>query len=149
MSQPWSMKSRASQSSSSGWRGRRALAAEVLGRGDEAAAEEVGPQPVDEDAGRERMVGGGEPAGQAEAIARGVCGERREHLGERVAADAVRVASSGRRRPRAGGYRSAAARAVRPSRCTSCIASSAATNCWRATRSAAAASRAGASYAEK
>ena len=91
MSQPWSMKSRASQSSSSGWVGRCALLPEVFGRGDEAAAEEIRPQPVDEHAGSERMVRIGQPLGQPQAIARRVFREWNQEFGERVAADAVGV----------------------------------------------------------
>ena len=39
-----------------------AVGAEVVGRGDDSAAEVVLPEPVDDDAGRQRLVGPGEPA---------------------------------------------------------------------------------------
>ena len=65
-SQPRSTNSTASQSSSSGCDGQLALRADVVERPREAAAEEVVPEPVDDDPGRLRVVGPGQPAGQVE-----------------------------------------------------------------------------------
>ena len=68
--QSCSTSSTASQSSSSGWVGGSPCGAEVVGRGDEAAAEMVLPEAVDDDAGGERMVGPRQPLGQVEAAER-------------------------------------------------------------------------------
>ena len=54
------------------------LAAEVLLRRHQAAAEVHPPDPVDGDAGGERVAAIGQPAGQAEAIARRIGGERQQ-----------------------------------------------------------------------
>jgi hypothetical protein len=54
-------------------RGRLALAAEILRRGNKPTTEEELPEAVDRDAGRQRIAVVGEPAGQPEAIARVLC----------------------------------------------------------------------------
>ena len=66
-------------------RGRFAHLAEVLERGDDAAAEVLLPEPVDDDPGGERVVGRGDPARQGEAPARGAPVGPRD-LGGRIAA---------------------------------------------------------------
>ena len=53
-------------------RGRFALVAEVLERGDESAAEEGLPLTVHGDAGRQRVLGREEPAGESQAVGRGI-----------------------------------------------------------------------------
>ena len=57
-----------------GMRGRVADDAEIAGRGDDAAAEMVLPEPIDDDACRQGMIGAGEPCGQLGAAAGGGAG---------------------------------------------------------------------------
>ena len=64
------MNSTASQSSSSGCVGEFALRAEIFEALDDAAAEDQLPQPIDEDAGRQRVLAAGDPAGQIEPCRR-------------------------------------------------------------------------------
>ena len=78
MSQPVRTYSRASQSSSSGWLGEVALRAEILLGLHQPDAEELRPEPVDGDPGRERVLRVDEPRRQAEPVARGPLGERVE-----------------------------------------------------------------------
>ena len=66
-------------------RRRFAHLAEVLERGDDAAAEVVLPDAIDDDPGGERVVGRGDPLGQREAPARGASVGPR-NLGRRIAA---------------------------------------------------------------
>ena len=75
------MKSRASQSSSSGWDGRSPCEPKFSEVADQAAAEEVLPHPVHLHSGGERMIRCGEPAREAEAVARLVGGKRRQRGG--------------------------------------------------------------------
>ncbi len=81
MSQLWSMKSTASQSSSSGCVGYCALRAEVGGGGDDAGAEEDLPESVHFDAGGERVAAHGDPFGEAEAVGGGAGRQRRQDGG--------------------------------------------------------------------
>ena len=72
-SQPCSTKSTASQSSKFGMGRPRSLVAEVAGGLDDAAAEDHLPEAVHGDAGGERMVRAGDPAGEIEAGRRSRC----------------------------------------------------------------------------
>ena len=58
--------------------GRLALRAEILGRLDDSRAEELEPEPIDGHASRQRVVGGDQPLGQAQAIDRGARRKRRQ-----------------------------------------------------------------------
>ena len=91
----------ASQSSSSGWVGSRPWLPKSSGVAHEAAAEVHAPDAIDDDAGRERVLAIGEPAGEAEAIARLVRGERRQ-AARRLARDDVarRVVGAARQQVR-------------------------------------------------
>ena len=53
-----------------GMRGKLAADAEVAGRADQAGAEDLLPEPVDRDAGRQRVLGPEQPLRQAEPVAR-------------------------------------------------------------------------------
>ena len=64
--QPFSTNSTASQSSNSGCVGRLAHDAEIAGRGDDADAEMVLPETIDDDAGRQRVVLPRQPSASAE-----------------------------------------------------------------------------------
>ena len=67
--QPDSTNRAASQSSKRGVRRPLAALAEIVGRADQALAEMVLPDPVDHDAGRQRVVGARQPVGQFEPAA--------------------------------------------------------------------------------
>ena len=56
-----------------------ALETEVFGSGDEAGAEEGGPDAIDGDAGGEWVVRVGEPLGETEPVGCGVVRERKEN----------------------------------------------------------------------
>ena len=62
-------------------RRRLPLAAEIFRRANQPGAETHLPQPVDRHAGRQRMIVGGEPAGQPQPIIRLAGGKRRQHGG--------------------------------------------------------------------
>ena len=55
-----------------GMGGRLAQPAEIAGRADQAATEMILPDPVDDDASRQRIVGPGQPSGQSQAAARSI-----------------------------------------------------------------------------
>ena len=92
--QPCSMKSTASQSSSSRIHRRRSHLSEVIRRGDDALAEMVLPHAVDDHSRRQRIVAAGQPLRESQPIARrfspanrraqtaSVLPGRAEHLGE-------------------------------------------------------------------
>ena len=61
--------------------GRLALGAEILGRLDDPRAEDLEPEPVDGHPGRQRMVGGDQPLGQAQAVDRRARRKRRQERG--------------------------------------------------------------------
>ena len=65
--QPDSTNRAASQSSKLGVRRPLAALAEVVGRANQALAEVVLPDPIDHDAGRQRVVGTRQPVGQLAA----------------------------------------------------------------------------------
>ncbi len=77
-SQPEAIKSRASQSSNSGWVGTAPCGPKFSVRGDDAPAEEHLPVAVDRHPRRQRMARVGEPTRQTQPIARRVLGERRQ-----------------------------------------------------------------------
>ncbi len=61
--------------------GRLALGAEILGRLDDARAEDLEPEAVDRHPGRQGVVGGDQPLGQAQAVDRRARGKRRQERG--------------------------------------------------------------------
>ena len=65
--------------------GRLALRAEVLGRLDDARAEDLEPEPVDGHAGRQRVVRRDQPLGQPQPVERRARRQRRQERGRRPA----------------------------------------------------------------
>ena len=101
-SQPLSMKRSGKPVEQLGMRRQRALAAEVLRRGDDAAAEMHAPDAVDDDARGQRIAAARQPAREAQPIARLIAGKRRQarrrvardHLAGRIVGAALRADAS-------------------------------------------------------
>ena len=92
-SQPESINVRASQSRSSGCDGKLSLAAEILGRRDDPAAEECLPPAVDRDAGRQRMLRAPSATAPGPSRLRGHESFKRRQAGRRARLDPVAGAS--------------------------------------------------------
>ncbi len=68
--------------------GEISLQSEIFGGANDTVAKEVLPDPVDVDTGGQGVLGEGEPLSEAEAVARGVCGEGDEEI-QGVASDEI------------------------------------------------------------